>query len=368
MSDNILVKKPWRNGLAPPDHPSRKVLKTRKDAPKSAEEKIQRRIAVAKRSGKLDLASDAVKKTNIDTESNQSLSDVSSNGASERLIDRIPGQSEGGGQDEDNFLMAEDTKENTSEKTTGGDDLSSSLDRASVYFILSSIPVNAFRIKGLMELWLCHNMLGDAGESIRSQQRSHISLSRIGELNNLTVLSLQDNDISILPESFGNLENLQRLYVQKNKLTELPSSLNKLQKLTDLNASYNCFTTVPPAIFAMSGLSLLDLSNNSGMLDIPDALRKCKSIAFLDISGIPFPSSPSVLSSLSWMFISIDNLRPPSRGSYYGANCLSYEPDYEEEGEFLDFIKSRVKASAAKKQDSKQGTAAKSSKKGALSK
>lgn len=352
MSENILVKKPWRNGIAPPDHASRKVLKKRQPPPKTAEEKIQLRIAVAKRSGRLDLASDAVKRLPSEFDSSvTSVSDVSS--TSERLIDRIPPQTEN---INETFLTGVEGKENNSLKTAGGGDLSSSLDKATVYFQLSSLPENAFKIKGLTELWLCNNMLGNAGAEERERTRCRIQLSAIGQLTNLTVLSLQGNDISSLPEEFGNLENLQRLYLQKNRLHQLPASVKRLRNLTEFNLSYNELTAFPDAVFSMPCLTILNLSNNPGMLEIPDELKTCRSINILDLSGIAFTCPPPVLSRLHWMFVSIDNLRPPSRGSFYRNSVVAFEPSYDEETEFLDFLNRRVKAAAIKKRDNKMSS------------
>lgn len=88
-------------------------MKKKLPYPKTAEEKIQRRIAVAKRSGRLDLASEAVKRAFFESDVN-SMSDVSSTGASQQLIDRIPPQEDGV------FITTvEDNKENTSDKTIG---------------------------------------------------------------------------------------------------------------------------------------------------------------------------------------------------------------------------------------------------------
>jgi internalin A len=56
----------------------------------------------------------------------------------------------------------------------------------------------------------------------------------IGNLTNLTTLSLSDNQLTKLPESIGNLTNLEILYLDYNQLTELPESIGNLTNLEQL--------------------------------------------------------------------------------------------------------------------------------------
>lgn len=173
-------------------------------------------------------------------------------------------------------------------------------------------------------------------------RKENVDLSRLGELTNLVVLSLQDNELTHLPLELGNLENLQRLYLQKNKLTELPSSLGRLKKLTDLNASCNQLSVFPDVVFQMPALALLNLSRNVNMLELPDALYRCRSMVLLDITGIPFPKEPLLVKRLHWIIVSIDKLVPTGKGSFYGNNAVTYEPSYFEEKDFYDFMSSRA--------------------------
>ncbi len=82
----------YPSGLAPPDHPSRKVIKKALPYPKTSEEKIKRRLIVARRTGRLDLASDAIKRITDREERSDGVSDVSTDGASQQLLDHIPQQ------------------------------------------------------------------------------------------------------------------------------------------------------------------------------------------------------------------------------------------------------------------------------------
>ena len=53
----------------------------------------------------------------------------------------------------------------------------------------------------------------------------------IAELSNLTVLSVDDNQLSVLPSNIKHLKNLRRLYLSSNQLTALPDEIGELKEL-----------------------------------------------------------------------------------------------------------------------------------------
>jgi len=71
----------------------------------------------------------------------------------------------------------------------------------------------------------------------------------IGQLTNLTWLSLIGNALTILPPEFIRLTNLEWLDLDQNNLTELPPELKQLTKLTRLYLANNLLP-VPPEILA----------------------------------------------------------------------------------------------------------------------
>jgi Leucine-rich repeat (LRR) protein len=50
----------------------------------------------------------------------------------------------------------------------------------------------------------------------------------VGSLNNLKVLSLNKNPITLLPDEIGNLINLEYLSIRDTKIVDLPDSITKL--------------------------------------------------------------------------------------------------------------------------------------------
>lgn len=64
----------------------------------------------------------------------------------------------------------------------------------------------------------------------------------IGQLINLTGLTLHDNQLTALPPEIGKLTNLTWLYLEGNQLTTLPPEIKKLTKLTELQIERNPLT------------------------------------------------------------------------------------------------------------------------------
>ena len=56
----------------------------------------------------------------------------------------------------------------------------------------------------------------------------------IAELSNLTVLSVDDNQLSVLPSNIKHLKNLFRLDLRYNQLTTLPDEIGELKELRSL--------------------------------------------------------------------------------------------------------------------------------------
>jgi hypothetical protein len=243
----------------------------------------------------------------------------------------------------------------------------------------------------LNELWLCHNSLGkeysggtDVGQSIFLTAESNQSINtakseiispeknnspkrklkqesppiyllpQISQLTSLTVLSLQDNFISALPDSFGELINLERLYLQRNQLTELPLSLSSLNKLTDVDLSRNELNDFPSVIDSWPALTLLNLSGNTRLLKLPQSLYRIKNLMLLDVSGIGFREEPEVLLRMHWCCVCIDKEVKYGAKSHYGTNICGFECPRDEEREFYIYLKSRVDATKRGVKDKKR--------------
>jgi Leucine-rich repeat (LRR) protein len=84
----------------------------------------------------------------------------------------------------------------------------------------------------------------------------------IGNLINLTTLYLYNNQITVIDPSIGNLINLTELYLYNNQITVVDPSIGNLINLTELDLSYNQITVVDPSIGNLINLTELNLSYN----------------------------------------------------------------------------------------------------------
>src|SRR5262249_16038528 len=71
-----------------------------------------------------------------------------------------------------------------------------------------------------------------------------------GECTRLAELDLDDNQLSILPDSIANLTGLTALEVTNNKLATLPDWLTNLPVSTTISAIGNPLVSPPPEISA----------------------------------------------------------------------------------------------------------------------
>lgn len=69
-----------------------------------------------------------------------------------------------------------------------------------------------------------------------------------GALRNLQELYADDNSIEILPESILFCTLLEQLDVSSNRLLNLPTDLGDIINLTDLTLSHNCLSYLPNSI------------------------------------------------------------------------------------------------------------------------
>ena len=75
-------------------------------------------------------------------------------------------------------------------------------------------------------------------------------------------LDLSGMDLLELPEAIGQLTNLTSLTLWKNQLTALPESIGHLTNLTSLDLRFNQLTALPKSIGQLTGLISLDLRSN----------------------------------------------------------------------------------------------------------
>lgn len=286
--------------------------------PKTPIQKVRRRIAVGKKTGRLDLSTE---------------------------VHRAEESADGDNNEEDSVAYSsisgsQHSKWKEPEMVKPG---TVSDRRETVEYKLEQIPEEVFTIKGLSELWLCYNPLKSVSP-------------KLAELDTLQVLSLAGVGLTSIPLEVSGLINLKRLYLQKNSISSIPEDFSSLSLLTDLNISHNKFTgPIPDVILGFFDLALLDISFNQ-FSAVPSTIMKLKTLSLLNVSGngiseIP-PEIPRRMPSL--LVIGVESGNRSKK--YWQPENYGISP--EEEKEMVSFIKSRAKQ---KEEDNILGTGVQSS-------
>ena len=108
----------------------------------------------------------------------------------------------------------------------------------------------------------------------------------IQKLNSLQRLHLDGNNLTELPAEIGDLKELSWLSVRNNQLVDLPTSIHKLNRLEKLKLDGNNFTELPAEIGDLKELKELHVSGNPLTVDaIKFALKLEKRGLSTDIAG-----------------------------------------------------------------------------------
>jgi len=152
-----------------------------------------------------------------------------------------------------------------------------------------------------------------------------------GNLHNLSLLNLTDNNLTQIPQSFGSLKNLKYVNLSDNQITfsnnnkrwnfhyliEMNLSNNKLESfplfvnpvLSKLDISGNFIKMVPGELFE-SSLTLLNLSSNK-IKTIPKSFQNMISLERLDISFNELEEAPELgnLFMLTNLLLDCNNIK-----------------------------------------------------------
>ncbi len=109
----------------------------------------------------------------------------------------------------------------------------------------------------------------------------------LSRYENLRILDLSKNRISLIPAEIGELLALEELNLSKNRVYNLPPQLANLQDLKVLLLSKNDIEKIPAEIGELSALEELDLWDNN-IKDIDEAIAKLKELKRLDLRGMIF--------------------------------------------------------------------------------
>ncbi|CCH44120.1 Leucine-rich repeat-containing protein sog2 [Wickerhamomyces ciferrii] len=121
---------------------------------------------------------------------------------------------------------------------------------------------------------------------------------------------------SIPPEAIELIRgNVERLSLQKNNISMLPQYFNRLSKLRYLDIHDNRFTTFPEILTTMTELEILDISFNN-LRSLPNDLGHLKNLKVLSLKNNNFEVLPtSLLSITNLKILEVENnpLKIPSQ-------------------------------------------------------
>jgi len=116
-------------------------------------------------------------------------------------------------------------------------------------------------------------------------------------MTNLTIIYLQSNCLTELPDSIQYLSNLEVLDVGCNELLSVPATIGHLKKLRKLVLTQNRITTLPHSVGQLKCLVSLQLNFNS-LQSLPYSLRNCVLLQELCIDRNYFQTLPNFLTRL----------------------------------------------------------------------
>src|SRR2546422_134321 len=99
-------------------------------------------------------------------------------------------------------------------------------------------------------------------------------LKIIEENKNSSTLSLNNNQLTTIPNEIGNLINLKELRLSFNKLKNIPNEIGNLINLTYLNLSNNKIGIFPQIIFKLKKLNYFKINKNPIPNEIFEILNK----------------------------------------------------------------------------------------------
>ena len=102
----------------------------------------------------------------------------------------------------------------------------------------------------------------------------------IAELSNLTVLSVSNNQLSVLPSNIKHLKERRRLYLNSSQLTTLPDDIGELKELEWLDVCKSKLTVLSPHIKHLNKLRVLLLSEDQ-LTTLSDDIGELKKLGWL---------------------------------------------------------------------------------------
>ena len=173
-----------------------------------------------------------------------------------------------------------------------------------------------------VELWgVCYSIENTDSLYLWSIQGS--ILPEIGNLINLTYLSLSDGLTGVIPPEIGNLINLTYLELEGELTGVIPPEISNLTNLTYLDLGYQYLEgSIPPEIYNLTNLTHLYLNDNALTGYIPLEIGNLTNLTHLylnnnELSG-EIPLEIGNLTNLTHLYLEINALAgsiPPEIGN-----------------------------------------------------
>jgi len=126
----------------------------------------------------------------------------------------------------------------------------------------------------------------------------------IGELTELRVLTINDNDLKQLPKEIYDCTKLTRLEVQSNDLSSLPSGIEKLIHLRELSLRNNELIELPGGIGKLKSIVILQLWGN-GLVLLPQDIGQLSSLKELYLKGNKLTRLPLSITNLKLTYLDV---------------------------------------------------------------
>lgn len=147
------------------------------------------------------------------------------------------------------------------------------------------------------------------------EQDGLVSLGQeIGQLSELRVLILNDNDLAVLPKELYSCTKLVHLEAESNNITEILPGISRLVNLKHLDLMSNQIRVLPEEIGRLRNLQFLKLWNNY-IEKIPSEIGEIPALRELYLKGNKLSTLPLSLTKSKLKYIDVlDNYicEPPA--------------------------------------------------------
>lgn len=181
------------------------------------------------------------------------------------------------------------------------------------------IPPEVSKLVNLKEIWLDNNQIDEFPQAFLSTTRLQrlwmdsnfvksisncrlVNLERFSICKNLltsfgaildwrllSVLLLNDNQITVISPEIRRLQNLKKLHINNNKVELLPDEFTSLYQLEELQMKSNLLKALPQAIGELTNLQTLNLFDNR-LTTLPPSLALLTKLESVNIKRNPIES------------------------------------------------------------------------------